>query len=97
MHYFRDLLDRRGTELDENLKSIIQSLFSLKSEIEETIKTEDFTEQQKLEFKNVIKKIDEKPLKAITQVMTRSEILNKDKQQLWIFSEVNWINDFSTL
>lgn len=91
-----DLLDQRWRELDENLKSEIESLSLLKSQVEETIRTKaEFTE--KLEFLQIIKKIDEKPLRTITQMTKRSEILNKVNKELEKFSEINWINDFSTL
>lgn len=98
MYYFRDLLDQRSVELDENLKSEIESLSTLKFAVEETLKTgTKFTEQQKLAFQQIIKKIDEKPLRTITQMAKRSKILNQVNHELRTFSEINWINDFSTL
>ncbi|XP_051174893.1 inhibitor of nuclear factor kappa-B kinase subunit beta-like isoform X2 [Leptopilina boulardi] len=93
-----DLLDQRSVELDENLKSEIESLSTLKFAVEETLKTETkFTEKQKLAFQQIIKKIDEKPLRTITQMAKRSKILNQVNHELRTFSEINWINDFSTL
>ncbi|XP_033226580.1 inhibitor of nuclear factor kappa-B kinase subunit alpha [Belonocnema kinseyi] len=94
-----DLLEQRSASLEENLKNAIESTSRLKSEVEEILKEMEnqITQGQRKAFQEVIKKIEEKPLIATTQMTKKFENLKKVNEDLRKFAEINWIRDFSDL
>lgn len=81
------------------MNNAIESTSRLKSEVEENLKKMEsqITQGQRKAFEKVMKKIEEKPLQAITQMTKKSENLKKVNEDLRKFAEINWIRDFSVL
>ena len=85
--------------LEENLKSAMENISLLKSEVEESFRKVEnqISQKQNNAYCAVIKKIEDKPLKAITQMTKKIELLKTVNQELRKFSDINFTHDLSAL